>query len=161
MQVVKISPCAKYPLTATMLKAFNEPNLVYLGNAAHTLHPVSGQGFNLAVLSIQSFIKAFEQVLNQDCKNNKYKDKNNFAQHAYKLSLIYNKLHQPIATEVFKRTNTLAQEFSVKAKSPSFIRDFTLYHLNAYPILQDLVINPSIGKTNNKGFSWIYRLLNI
>lgn len=37
-----------YPLSLTTAKEQIRPGLVLLGNAAHTLHPVAGQGFNLA-----------------------------------------------------------------------------------------------------------------
>lgn len=38
-----------YPLKLSRVKEMVRPNLVVLGNAAHTLHPIAGQGFNLAL----------------------------------------------------------------------------------------------------------------
>lgn len=38
-----------YPLALTVAKAQALPRAVILGNAAHTLHPVAGQGFNLCL----------------------------------------------------------------------------------------------------------------
>ena len=41
-----------YPLVRYRAREQVRPGLVILGNAAHTLHPVAGQGFNLAVRDV-------------------------------------------------------------------------------------------------------------
>lgn len=38
-----------YPLALTLAQQQVQPRIVILGNAAHTLHPVAGQGFNLCL----------------------------------------------------------------------------------------------------------------
>ncbi|MFM1897105.1 MAG: hypothetical protein RLZZ385_2179 [Pseudomonadota bacterium] len=43
-----------YPLNLTVATEQVRPGLVLLGNAAHTLHPVAGQGFNLALRDAQA-----------------------------------------------------------------------------------------------------------
>jgi 2-octaprenyl-6-methoxyphenol hydroxylase len=40
---------AAYPLELVIAKEQARPGLVLLGNAAHTLHPIAGQGFNLSL----------------------------------------------------------------------------------------------------------------
>lgn len=49
-----------YPLSLTRLKKFVRPRAVVVGNASHTVHPVAGQGFNLALRDVA----ALTQVLN-------------------------------------------------------------------------------------------------
>jgi len=46
---VKTAPRFAYPLALTVAQAQALPRAVILGNAAHTLHPVAGQGFNLCL----------------------------------------------------------------------------------------------------------------
>jgi 2-octaprenyl-6-methoxyphenol hydroxylase len=41
-----------YPLRRTMASSVIAPRVVIMGNAAHTLHPVAGQGFNLALRGV-------------------------------------------------------------------------------------------------------------
>jgi 2-octaprenyl-6-methoxyphenol hydroxylase len=43
------SPRAAFPLKLALAAASPSPRIVRIGNAAHTLHPVAGQGFNLGV----------------------------------------------------------------------------------------------------------------
>ena len=48
-RVQKLGECHRYPLVLTHACAQVVPHAVVVGNAAHTLHPVAGQGFNLTV----------------------------------------------------------------------------------------------------------------
>jgi 2-octaprenyl-6-methoxyphenol hydroxylase len=41
-----------YPLTLVRAQQHIRPRLVLIGNAAHTLHPVAGQGFNLGLRDV-------------------------------------------------------------------------------------------------------------
>ncbi|MNF96970.1 2-octaprenyl-6-methoxyphenol hydroxylase [compost metagenome] len=43
-----------YPLSLIEAQEQVRPHLVVLGNAAHSLHPIAGQGFNLSLRDVQS-----------------------------------------------------------------------------------------------------------
>ena len=43
-----------YPLSLVEAQEQVRPHLVVLGNAAHSLHPIAGQGFNLSLRDVQS-----------------------------------------------------------------------------------------------------------
>ncbi|MBJ9978008.1 2-octaprenyl-6-methoxyphenyl hydroxylase [Pseudomonas sp. S75] len=43
-----------YPLSLIEAQEQVRPNLVVLGNAAHSLHPIAGQGFNLSLRDVQA-----------------------------------------------------------------------------------------------------------
>ncbi len=47
-----------YPLALVEAQEQVRPNLVVLGNAAHSLHPIAGQGFNLSLRDVQSLAEA-------------------------------------------------------------------------------------------------------
>ncbi|MDP5238216.1 FAD-dependent oxidoreductase [Uliginosibacterium sp. 31-16] len=49
IQLTNISERARHPLGLRMRSQTTGPRCVWLGNAAQTLHPVAGQGFNLAL----------------------------------------------------------------------------------------------------------------
>ncbi|WP_458525183.1 2-octaprenyl-6-methoxyphenyl hydroxylase [Onishia taeanensis] len=50
-----------YPLSLVTATEQVRPGLAVLGNAAHALHPVAGQGFNLALRGVMDLVAALEQ----------------------------------------------------------------------------------------------------
>lgn len=50
-----------YPLSLVTARESVRPGLAVLGNAAHALHPVAGQGFNLALRSVVDLVEALTQ----------------------------------------------------------------------------------------------------
>ena len=47
-----------YPLSLVTARETTRPGLAVLGNAAHSLHPVAGQGFNLALRGVMDLVAA-------------------------------------------------------------------------------------------------------
>ena len=58
---------AAYPLALTKVKEHVRPRLVLIGNAAHTVHPVAGQGFNLGLRDVA----ALSEVLTDAVRANR------------------------------------------------------------------------------------------
>lgn len=52
-QMIKVGQRHSYPLKLSTSNEQVRQNIVVLGNAAHSLHPVAGQGFNLALRDVQ------------------------------------------------------------------------------------------------------------
>lgn len=52
-----------YPLTLQRVKEQVRPGLVVVGNAAHTLHPVAGQGFNLALRGLMVLAQTLNEAV--------------------------------------------------------------------------------------------------
>lgn len=57
-EFTKVGKRVCYPLKSVWLKQQIEQHCVFIGNAAHTLHPIAGQGFNLSLQDIQSLTTA-------------------------------------------------------------------------------------------------------
>lgn len=52
-----------YPLSLVTAQETVRPGLAVLGNAAHALHPVAGQGFNLALRGVMDLVETLEDRL--------------------------------------------------------------------------------------------------
>ena len=66
-QFVKVSPRHAYPLGVMLSREHVRPRLAIIGNAAHTMHPVAGQGFNLGLRDVASLAQIIvDAVNNQD-----------------------------------------------------------------------------------------------
>ncbi len=55
-EITHIGQRAIYPLSLSVATEQVRPHLVLLGNVAHTLHPVAGQGLNLALRAVESLV---------------------------------------------------------------------------------------------------------
>ncbi|MDW7748744.1 2-octaprenyl-6-methoxyphenyl hydroxylase [Halomonas sp.] len=55
-----------YPLSLITARETARPGLAVLGNAAHALHPVAGQGFNLALRGVMDLVAAIEAGIERD-----------------------------------------------------------------------------------------------
>lgn len=61
----KVSERASYPLSLTRSTEQVRQGVVVMGNAAHALHPVAGQGFNLALRDVVQLGKTLQEGLQQ------------------------------------------------------------------------------------------------
>lgn len=59
---IKVGKRHTFPLTMTSAEQCVAPGLILIGNAAQTLHPVSGQGFNLALRDIATLATILEKT---------------------------------------------------------------------------------------------------
>lgn len=55
----RIGICNHYPLKLTTVDEPVRPGVALVGNAAHALHPVAGQGFNLALRGLMTLVEQF------------------------------------------------------------------------------------------------------
>jgi len=54
-----------YPLTLTRTQELIRPRLASIGNAAHTLHPIAGQGFNLGLRDVAALAQVLVDAARQ------------------------------------------------------------------------------------------------
>ena len=60
--IVKVDKRASFPLTHNLVTDFNpKPNVLVLGDSAHTIHPLAGQGFNLGLEDVRGMASVLER----------------------------------------------------------------------------------------------------
>ena len=58
--IIDVSKRASFPLELSIAKTFAKPRIALLGNAAHTLHPVAGQGMNLGLRDVETLVAVLD-----------------------------------------------------------------------------------------------------
>jgi ubiquinone biosynthesis UbiH/UbiF/VisC/COQ6 family hydroxylase len=58
--ISQIESIASFPLSAQQAKSYVADNLVLIGDAAHGVHPLAGQGLNLGMLDVQALSNQLE-----------------------------------------------------------------------------------------------------
>jgi 2-octaprenyl-6-methoxyphenol hydroxylase len=104
--IIKINSVQKFPLSAHINDSFFNQRLIYIGDSAHSIHPIAGQGWNLGVKDvknlqhtcIESKLKQIEIGSSVFCKKYHSLSYNN----AFQLYQITDKLNYH-----FKRKNNL------------------------------------------------------
>lgn len=61
----RIGQCHHYPLKLTTVAEPVRPGVALVGNAAHALHPVAGQGFNLALRGLMTLVEQFRRAVDE------------------------------------------------------------------------------------------------
>ena len=65
-QILEVSQRKSYPLTRIRAQEQVRSGMVIMGNAAHSLHPVAGQGFNLALRDCSQLVRVLKRAVLSD-----------------------------------------------------------------------------------------------
>ncbi|WP_298445688.1 2-octaprenyl-6-methoxyphenyl hydroxylase [uncultured Ferrimonas sp.] len=64
-RIDKIGARASYPLALCQAERIHHHRCVLIGNAAQTVHPIAGQGFNLGLRDVAALVQQLQQALEQ------------------------------------------------------------------------------------------------
>jgi len=123
-----------YPLNLVRAKEHTRPRLALIGNAAHTLHPIAGQGFNLGLRDVAVLADVIADALAADldigCETvmNGYRDWRNWD-------------HR----KVIGLTDTLARLFSNPLAPVALVRNAGLFTLDVTPSLKKMLTRQTMG----------------
>lgn len=75
-RIIKINSIQKFPLSAHINESFINKRLIYVGDSAHSIHPIAGQGWNLGINDVKNLNHIFLKSKNKTeigsdlfCKN--------------------------------------------------------------------------------------------
>ncbi len=119
-----------YPLALTESEQLIKDRVVVIGNAAHGLHPVSGQGFNLALRDVALLA---EKITEHGVQN------------PLRWLSAYEELRQKDMRRVFRMTDGLVKIFSNRFMPLAHARAVGLMMVDCLPSLRHLLAKQSMG----------------
>lgn len=120
-----------YPLSLKRATEASRHRTVLVGNSLHNLHPIAGQGFNLAIRDIYSLTLLLQKHLTDaGC---------------YALTTAYQQARLPDMQQVILYTDSLVRLFSNRSRLMALGRNTGLFALNLCPELKQVVANQAMG----------------
>ena len=121
---------AMYPLSLRYLAQATHHRIVLLGNAAHQLHPVAGQGFNLALRDIMVLRQILQEVSDPGI---------------YPILQKYRQQREADQQRTIWLTSSLASLFTEPALPLVVTRQFGLMLMNHIPCLKEGLVQQALG----------------
>lgn len=139
-EVLQVGNIAHYPLVKAIVKEPIRHRLAVLGNAAHLLHPVAGQGFNLALREVSLLVDALEQLLTA-CPDQPFKQHQrlNAALHQYQQATAWDQ------TKTIEISHWLPKVFESSCWGVTQARSGMLSVLNLSPTSKNLFAKQMMG----------------
>lgn len=125
---------AAYPLKLTQAEECARQGMILLGNAAHSLHPVAGQGFNLALRGLGAFLEQVGFALQADKPVGSLE--------------VLSKAVQSHALDQWKTvtfSDQLVRNFSNDANTLGLVRELGLIGLNNLPFAKQQFVEQAMG----------------
>ncbi|RKF18672.1 2-octaprenyl-6-methoxyphenyl hydroxylase [Alginatibacterium sediminis] len=128
---------AAYPLKLKHYPRAIAHRCVLIGNSAHTLHPIAGQGFNLGLRSVSVLSQLIQQLLSQetdsDCGS-------------YSLLKRYQDLRSQDTQNTIVLTSLLASSFASADKGAVVARNIGMLTLRSSSFLKNHFANQTLGR---------------
>ena len=133
-QILQVGKRAVFPLSLQVAEEQLRPRLALLGNVAHTLHPVAGQGFNLALRDAMALAANVRQSLEQQL------DPGSFA----RLQAWWN-LVQKDQLRTITFSDVMTKMFSSSSLSLALLRKLGMVGIELLPPLKQQLARQAMG----------------
>lgn len=136
-KVIKISSRYTYPLSMQVATQYVQENVALVGDAAHTVHPLAGQGANMGLLDAASLADVVANALQQ---------KRNFS--ALHTLRRYERWRKAENSTMQFGIDTIKSLFANQSKSLQIMRSLGLNSVNHLPLIKNTFTRHAVG---NKG----------
>lgn len=126
-----------YPLSLSLAKEQIRPGLVLLGNVAHTIHPVGGQGLNLALRDTRALVAVLQKAYSE-------------ARPMGEMCVLQEYLQAQEADQAYTEnaTHYVAQLFSSNSNAKAWLRKFGLFSIDLVPAIRRNFAELAMGLSN-------------
>ncbi|MBL1293716.1 MAG: 2-octaprenyl-6-methoxyphenyl hydroxylase [Thiotrichales bacterium] len=133
-KLVKVGKRGSYPLALNKAEKTLAKRAVLIGNAAHSLHPVAGQGFNLGVRDIAVLAETINDALS---KNNDIGNETSLK--------TFQQWRQSDQQRIIGFTETLVSVFINPLASVKLMRNIALVGVDLLPPIKNLLARQTMG----------------
>ena len=134
-EISSIVGIEKFPLSAHINNKFYEKRTIYIGDSAHSIHPIAGQGWNLGVKDIENCFLVLKEAnrlgldMGESYFNKKYNDKSYFD--AFSLFQITDKLNSIFLKDGLMANSLRKNGFKIIEKN-KFIKKYITNYAMGY-----------------------------
>lgn len=122
------------PLRQRHAKNYIQPNVVLVGDAAHNIHPLAGQGVNLGLLDVVALAQEIERALNRKIPLSDFS-----ILRRYQRQRLAGNLVMMSAMEAFKRL------FGSESLMLTWLRNSGMRQLNSLTELKKIIVKAAMG----------------
>lgn len=133
-KITQVGKRFEYPLSLHLSQPCYKDNVLLLGNSAHTLHPIAGQGFNLGLRDIAALSEQIAQAMaqNLDFGNGVFLQE-------------FNKARSADWKQTIFATDSLVRLFSNDFLPLAMLRNKVMNLVNNVPFLKQRLAKASMG----------------
>ena len=135
-KVIKVGKRQAYPLRLVLSNSQHLHRVALLGNAAQSLHPIAGQGFNLGLRDVEDMINTLRSCFQQGNRVAPNLDQNALDLGAFEVLSTYRRKRKTDVQHTVLATHGLVQLFSNRAVLPVIGRNLGLFCLDNMPTLK-------------------------
>ncbi len=133
-QVTLKSARQSFPLTMRLANDFVKDRVVLIGDAAHTIHPLAGQGVNLGFIDISALVQILKASLAQDLDIANAKQLGHFS-----------RWRKSQASDMILAMEAIKRGFALQHTVPKVIRGIGMSLVNQLSPVKQLLIKHAMG----------------
>jgi len=132
--IIKVGTRVEYPLALHLPEKTFAERLLLIGNSAHTLHPIAGQGFNLGLRDIAALVDVIDKAIqsNQDYGDATFLER-------------YQQQRQSDWQQTISATDSLVRLFSSQFFPLTKLRGPALALVDKVPVLKKKIAEAAMG----------------
>lgn len=128
-----ITPAAAFPLRLQRVEAFVKPRLALVGDAAHNVHPLAGQGVNLGFRDARELVAVLcDRGVQHDCGD-------------YTLLRRYERARKEDVLSIQLATDGLQKLFASRAVWSSRARNSSMRLVESQPFIKNLLVKHAVA----------------